>query len=1038
MSPIKPKFTLRGNEPTLKEGKQFTDREEFLEAFYKAYESKVKEEHKILVYYGIGGIGKTSLRKELSRRIEEEKLNSVWTAIDLDTPTYREQETALFVLRNLLNEKYKINFPSFDIAYTVYWQKTHPQTPLTKENFPLLTGVNVVAGILRVVGEMPYIGFVPKLTKAFMTGQNVFREWWKKRGEKELASLPNFEPKEISERMPMFWASDLKDYLEQKNKKAVLFLDTYEALWENVSASGGFFMRDEWIRELVSHLPEVLWVICGREKLRWEEQDKDWRDFIEQHLLGRLSDIDSKYFLKTCGVEKEDVQEVIVKASKGVPHFLDLAVDTYYEINNKYNREPETKDFAKTQQDVLERFLRYLDKTEILTLKVLSAARFWDSEIFETLVEDFKTGYPIMNMNELFRFSFISEGINPDTWIMHDLMRESLQSKQSEDILIKVHKRLFDYYNNKLKGIDFKNISQTDKLSLLEAYYHGKICLNAKELIEWFNEISKIFDKAAEWKTIMPLYEDLINHIEKTNGEMRIELANLQISLARLYEFFDKFSEGKELLNNALKIRKEIFGEKHQDVARVLNNFAVLYGKQGKYNEAEPLLKQALEMNTLILGDNHIDLANTMTNLAILYLYSGKYEDAEQLYKRALEIRENNLGKEHIDVGSALSNLATLYLTEGNYALAETFFVKALENFQKNFGEEHPMTASVYYNISNLYLKQGKYFQAEPICRKIMKIYEKVFGKENNDYADAENNLAILYYQLKRYKESLPLFENALKIKKQILGNEHPEIARLLKELSNNYRDIGKFNQAEQLYKKSLEIYEKISGKNHIDVADTMNNLGQLYSIMERFEEAEKHFKESLEIYNKIVTLEHPDAAKVLNNLGVLYGKENKNEESLKLLYRALEIYKEKLGENHPDYANVLCNIAIVNYYKNDFIKSEELHKESLKIRLKFFGEKHPDVASSYNNIALIYAREGKYKEAEEIYKKIIEVYQDAFGDLHLSLADSTLNYAELCKEKGEKDKAMDLYGKALKIYEEILENNHPTIKMVKETITNL
>ncbi len=1038
MSLIKPKFSLSGKEPSPKAGKQFTDREEFLEAFYNAYDSKIKDEHKILVYYGIGGIGKTTLRKELSRRTDEEKPETVWTAIDLDTPTYREQETALFILRNQLNEKYKINFPSFDISYTIYWQKTHPQTPLTKENFPLLTGANVVAGILRVVGEMPYIGFVPKLTKAFMTGQNVFREWWKKRGEKELANLPNLEPKEITERMPMFWANDLKDYLLEKNKRAVIFLDTYEALWENVSAHGGFFLRDEWIRELVSHLPEVLWVICGREKLRWEEQNEDWKEYIEQHLLGSLSDTDSKYFLKTCGVEKEDVQDVIVDASKGVPHFLDLAVDTYYEINNKYNREPETKDFAKTQQEVLERFLRYLDKTEILTLNVLSSARIWDKEIFSILVEDFKTGYPVMNMHELFRFSFISKGEYSNTWIMHDLMRESLQSKQNKEILFAVHKRLFDYYNNKIVKIDYRNINENDKSALMEAYYHGKISLNADKFIKWFINVTAVFDKAAEWKTIIPLYEDLIDYIEKPNGELKIELANLQISLARLYELFNKFSEGQELLYKALEIRKKIFGEKHKDVARILNNLAVLYGKQGKYSEAEPLLIQAFEMSKFMLGENHIDLANSMTNLAILYFYSGKYDKAESFYKKALEIREINLGKDHIDVGSAMNNLATLYFEIGNYIFAEKFYKNALDIYIKNYGEGHVVTAGVLYNVAILYINQGKYFLAEPVCKKVMEIYEKAFGKENNEYADAENNLANLYYQQKRFNESVLLYENTLKIKKQILGNEHQSIARLLKELANNYREIGKFRQAEQLYKKSLEIYGNTIGKNHIDVADTVSNLGQLYSLTEKFEEAEKYFKESLEIYKHTVTLEHPDAAKALNNLGVLYGKQSKYEESLKLLYEALVIYKKKLGENNPNYANTICNIAIVKYYKDEIVESEKLHSEALNIRLNLFGEGHPDVATSYNNLALIYVKQGKLKEAEEIYKKIIKVFQDSFGDLHLNLADALLNFAELYKRKGESDKATELYGKALEIYEKILEPDHPTIKIVKETLNSI
>ena len=115
---IKPKYTLSGGgiDSSPKAGKKFTDREQFLAAFQNAISTKIKDEHKLVVYYGVGGIGKTTLRKELGKRLESEKPDTVWTAIDLDTPTYREQETALFVLRNQLHEKFKINFPSFDIA----------------------------------------------------------------------------------------------------------------------------------------------------------------------------------------------------------------------------------------------------------------------------------------------------------------------------------------------------------------------------------------------------------------------------------------------------------------------------------------------------------------------------------------------------------------------------------------------------------------------------------------------------------------------------------------------------------------------------------------------------------------------------------------------------------------------------------------------------------------------------------------------------------------------------------------------------------
>ncbi|MCX6163614.1 MAG: tetratricopeptide repeat protein [Ignavibacteriae bacterium] len=635
---IKPKYNFSGTAAftSLKTEKKFTDREPFLAAFHNALATKVKDEHKILVYYGVGGIGKTCLRKELCKRLETEKPDIVWTAIDFDNPSYREEESALFVLRNRLNEKFKINFPLFDIAYTIHWQKTHPQTPMTTDNFPLLSGVNIVTEIIRVVGEIPQIGFVPKLTKAFISDANVFHKWWEKKGKKELANLPSLEPKDISNRMPMFLANDLKDFIVEKKKDAVLFLDTYEALWENLKTDIGFFERDEWIRELISHLPEVIWIICGREKLRWNEKDEEWNNHIEQHLLGRLSDEDSAYFLKSCGIEKTDVRNVIITASKGVPYFLDLAVDTYFEIQIRHQREPEAKDFAKTQQDVLERFLKYLDYTEIETLKILSVVRVWDSEIFRFIVKKFRTGYPITQMENLFRFSFINETEKPGMHTMHDLMSESLQSKLEPDKLKTLHKALFQYYDEKLSKVDLKNIDENAKHYLIEASEHGKAFLEPGEYFEWFCLASKKFFYTSQYRLLLPMGEDALKMMEVFKGKDSLEYANALQILAKIFRQLGKYKDSETMYRQVLEKKEKLLGHEHFEVGRVINSLARLLSFQGRFTEAEPILKRAIEIIEKNSGGDSKEVSEPLSDLAILYAILGRYDDAALLFKRLL------------------------------------------------------------------------------------------------------------------------------------------------------------------------------------------------------------------------------------------------------------------------------------------------------------------------------------------------------------------------------------------------------------------
>jgi tetratricopeptide (TPR) repeat protein len=436
-------------------------------------------------------------------------------------------------------------------------------------------------------------------------------------------------PVDIAERLPMFWAADLKDYLEREGRPAVLFMDTYEALWETMRTEQTIFTQDEWVRELVSHLPEVLWMITGREKLRWEEKDKDWRNYQHQHLVGGLAEVDARKFISSCGIREEALQEVIVEGSKGVPFYLDLAVDTYLQIQDEHERNPSPSDFRGTPRDVLDRLLRYLDRSETETLKVLSVARFWDRKLFESLIEGFNTGYQATALPQLRRFSFVQEAQIPGTWTIHPLMREALEEHLDAESRGKINQYLFDYYNYSLEGLDSITITDVHKMALTEAFHHGKYVLATEELFEWFTTAEAVFRRAALWQFLIPLYEEF----------------------ARLIE--------------------DYLGPEHPDTAQGLNNLGLLYDAQGHYEEAESLYQRALQIREKVLGPEHPDTAQGLNNLGWLYYAQGHYEEAESLYQRALQTWEKILGPEHPNTASSRHNLADLYRKQGRYEEAE-------------------------------------------------------------------------------------------------------------------------------------------------------------------------------------------------------------------------------------------------------------------------------------------------------------------------------------------------------------------------------
>ena len=42
------------------------------------------------------------------------------------------------MLRNNIQEKYKVNFYLFNTIHAIYWKKLHPEISIPKENYPLI------------------------------------------------------------------------------------------------------------------------------------------------------------------------------------------------------------------------------------------------------------------------------------------------------------------------------------------------------------------------------------------------------------------------------------------------------------------------------------------------------------------------------------------------------------------------------------------------------------------------------------------------------------------------------------------------------------------------------------------------------------------------------------------------------------------------------------------------------------------------------------------------------------------------------------
>lgn len=905
---LKPKRSIRQLKETA--SRQFTDREKPRQSFKKAFQSLSNDQYKVHVYYGVGGIGKSRLLKELVSLASSLDKSVVKASIDFREQSHRDPLEALIWFRQQLSKEYNIKFTTFDLAYAVYWSRMKPQLSLKSERkvIPFLEEGNFVGDLISQLENIPVVQWVPKTLK-LIDGLSQYKEifqWWNRTGKEILSDLKDMHPKDIEDMLLVYWADDFSEWLRSSNRKAIFFFDTYEALWEHNRTKGSFGDRDEWIREFILQFEDVpvLNIICGREKITWSQAEPEWEEVVEQHLIGELSPSDCISFLEACNITDQAIQETIIQGSGGLPYYLDLMVDTYQLVSKKGI--PTVDHFSKRPSEVLQRFLRYLDRPEKETLKILSVPRFWSEYLFVDLVTEFKTYYQPTAFEEICHFSFIQEIDNSEYWSMHKLMKEGLYDEISPSLLEKIHVYLFHYYTEKIK---MKNMDVDLCSSFSEGLYHGELTLDEHELINWITTYSLYLVSEGKWSTLIqefnrlmtskPLYKSLHCMLNEKLGEL--------YSLKGQYQLAEKhFQKAVKHYKEELQLQKN--DTTYKCMASIQQKLGELFRHTNEYDKSIQSFSSALQYleqgsanNPKILQD----MAIVSTHLGKVYKLHSCYEEAKRCYEMALEKCEKvisaGLGSSFIyavlgEVHEKLGEIEHDELQDKNHDLSHFFKAidaydcalqdKEIENYLQvlaHQGLAYKRLAEAYSTSTHANEKLQYFNQAISRYNEVIQLApEYVDGYEKRGHAAVD--LLDLCVDLGMYAEGLENFHLAVKSFENAIGlSEKQGSSR--NRLGSAYRSLGRLHRKQKNYSLAIEALETAVQKSdelfyhspeyiyaHNSRGKTFMEMGYCYLDTENITSAVDSFKMALTCFE--TTLEKSPNSKTalsyiekLNNL---------------------------------------------------------------------------------------------------------------------------------------------------------------------------
>ncbi|MGW5314944.1 hypothetical protein [Nocardia thailandica] len=375
----------------------------------------------LLVFYGVGGIGKTTLSERLEQWCENElDVTDSWgppppTAvaatcrIDLHRTRGRvDMLAALVSLRRAFGTIQK-HWPAFDLAFAAYWEAVRPDEPL-----PGRARDSVLAGdITESVGEIlsdagvPGAGLVARgvrkavrTVRTHTTKLNAFRKYDNFEELLQRCSdlpTPDDPHTELIGEIAALLDTDLCLWEGPHAPLVVAFIDTFERILADTRRTD-----EKTLNELVWRMPNVLFVATGRYLIDWFDDARTnlfmagrsvWPGLVpgataepRQHLIGKLAYEDRMRIIRRAreilGIDiTETVGQQLAAASDGLPQYLDLAFNLA--LNRKAGgRAPITvEDVTGSLNELVLRVLEDVPADEQRVLMAASLFPYFDSYI---------------------------------------------------------------------------------------------------------------------------------------------------------------------------------------------------------------------------------------------------------------------------------------------------------------------------------------------------------------------------------------------------------------------------------------------------------------------------------------------------------------------------------------------------------------------------------------------------------------------------------------------------------------------------------
>lgn len=418
----------------------FVGRNELIDVFFERYDAFKNEivnaayDPSATMFYGMPGIGKTSLIRELSSELQKRfDSSSLFVELDLKKDSF-DMYTFLIRLYGQLSEKYKFQFPLFELGrYALdVKQGKSADKPEERSSIPWLKEGSALNEFFEIGEDLPVVGMVGHLLKLADKGISFAKKILDK-NRFDLQMIEQANVNKLKEILHLLLKKDLEMEMQKMQNPLVVFIDGFEKIHMKKDAwiRGGLDEEKDWDEnfEALIYLPKTMFVFAGRDPLDWPQKDEGWKDLLTQKEMNPLTSCDMETWLDEVNVEEPDLREKLMKFTEGVPLYLNTCMAHYKKMKER-GFQPVIENFAGDKKEAV---FCNLEEGERKTLFTLACLNTWTKPLLDYVGRKLgnKYGFPlVVNFEEKFKNSSFVERQSQDVYQINKIIGNAIAESE--------------------------------------------------------------------------------------------------------------------------------------------------------------------------------------------------------------------------------------------------------------------------------------------------------------------------------------------------------------------------------------------------------------------------------------------------------------------------------------------------------------------------------------------------------------------------------------------------------------------------------